>query len=174
MNIGNLAGIAIGTKLVNGKFRPKYSLGAVASIIIMSVLIILSVGGIFFGIFVMDRPYGVEFAGAMVVMLGLLIYVFTISPYTQNPDNYRIVFQTENSMNGFRLYYRRKQVVVWYVLGKDGKIAFADDMHKLNCLSYADGSRMGRHEKRKILNYFMRWLSDYDLLSSDVRVSIEY
>jgi len=53
-----------------------------------------------------------------------------ISPYTQNPNNYDIEFKDENTLAGFKLYYKSKLVNVLYKVDKYGKIAFADNNNK--------------------------------------------
>ncbi len=100
-------------------------------------------------------------------------YILAITPYTQNPNNFYIEFPNENSLAGFRLNYKGKQVAVKYAIDNNGKIAFADNNHKLNCISYADGTNMSNLTKYKIINYFTKWLQENNLLSTNVTTVFE-
>ncbi len=169
MNIGNMTGIYLGMKLVDGKIKPKYSKHAWIGI----TLLILLCGG-FFGTFL----YGIINGKLEFIIFGALgTFSFgsflVFSPYTQNSNNYYIVFPNENSLVGFQLSYKGKLVDIQYVVDQTGKIAFANDKNKLSCLSYADGSHMSSFVKCKIANYFAKWLNDNNLLSKEVTMSLE-
>ena len=60
-----------------------------------------------------------------------------------------------------------------YEIDKVGKIKFANNEHKLSCISYADGSKMSNFTKYRIINYFTKWLSEYKLLSDEVTITHE-
>ena len=96
-----------------------------------------------------------------------------ISPYCQNPNNYYIEFQDENTLADFKLYYKNKLVNVLYKVDQVGKIAFASNTNKLGCVSYADGSVMKKIDKYRIVNYFTLWLTENDLVSKDVTFVFE-
>lgn len=69
-------------------------------------------------------------------------YMLLISPYTQKSSNYYIEFQNENSLAGFKLSYKWKLVNIQHKIDNNGKIVFADNGSKLNCISYVDGTQM--------------------------------
>ena len=167
--IGNLVGGYIGVKLVNGKFKPKFGKKAIISLIILVIL--------FFG-FVAFLIYGIKignFEYIIMPLLGILAlgYIFLISPYFQNSNNYYIEFQNEHVLSGFKLMYKGKLVRVNYIVANDGRIAFADNLNKTKCISYFDGTKMSNFTKYRIINYFSKWLSENNLLSDSVTVSYE-
>lgn len=169
MNVGNFVGSSLGMKLVNGKIKPKFGIPKVLAILIMISIFTLAFYGLMYGIKNMD----VEF----IVMPSLIIlafgYVALISPYTQNPKNYYIEFLNEDSLAGFKLFYKGKLVDIKHKIDNEGRIAFANNESKLSCLSYADGTKMSNLVKYKINNYFIMWLNDNKLLSSEVTVTFE-
>ena len=55
----------------------------------------------------------------------------------------------------------------------NGKFLFADNMNKLNCISYDDGSKMSNFTKYRVLNYFSKWLMTNQLLSDDTTATFE-
>ena len=169
MNIGSFVGAAIGVKLVNGKFRPKYGAWAIIAVIIM-ILFIIGFSCLFI--------YGVinmNFEVIIMSAIGVLSfgYILVISPYVQKSNNYYIEFQSEDSLEGFKLFYKGKSVNVQHRIDDSGKIAFANNGNKLSCISYADGTKMSNLVKYKIINYFSKWLNDNNLLSSEVTVTFE-
>ena len=97
-----------------------------------------------------------------VVLIPVLDYLMLLSPYQQYTENYYIEFPNENSFEGFKLFYRKKEVFVAYKVDKDGKFVFSDE-NKLNCVSYVDGAKMSNLTKRRIINYFTSWMRDNDL-----------
>ena len=60
-----------------------------------------------------------------------------------------------------------------YKIDNEGKIAFLNDKSKISCLAYADGSRMGSFTKWRIINYFVKWLNDNNLMSKEITVTYE-
>ena len=167
--IENIVGSAIGIKLINGKFRPKFGVGAVFALIFFVLLFIISLVMFILGLLSLNINLIFVFGfGAFSVG-----YILAITPYTQNPNNFYIEFQNENSLAGFRLSYKGKQVAVKYSVDNNGKIAFADNNHKLNCISYADGTNMSNLTKCKIINYFTKWLNEKNLLSTNVTTVFE-
>ena len=77
MNIGNIAGIALGIKLVNGKIKPKFGKGAIIGIIIMFLLLIASLIGFIYGLLSFDF----EFIFMCACGLFGFGYLLLISPY---------------------------------------------------------------------------------------------
>ena len=100
-------------------------------------------------------------------------YLLLISPYTQNPENYYIEFESESSLNNFKLSYKNKPVTIQYKIDNNGKIAFYDNNNKLSCISYKDGSNMSNLTKYKIMNYFAKWLNDNGLMSGEITTTFE-
>lgn len=102
----------------------------------------------------------------------LVIYLL-ISPYTQNPENYYIEFESENSLDNFKLSYKNKLVTIRYKIDNNGKITFYDNNNKLSCISYKDDSNMSNLTKYKIMNYFAKWLNDNGLMSDEITTTFE-
>lgn len=101
------------------------------------------------------------------------MYIILINPYTQNKNNYYIEFESENSLANFRLYYKNKLVNIKYKIDNNGKIAFTNNESKLSCVSYADGTKMSKLTKFRVMNYFIKWLNDYNLISDEITTTIE-
>ena len=101
------------------------------------------------------------------------IYLFLINPYTQNSKDYDITFVNENTLSGFTLFYKEKEVKIDYIIDNAGKITYRKNNSKLECISYADGTNMSNLTKYKIINYFTKWLSENKLLSSEVTTTYE-
>lgn len=167
--VEHIIGTAIGIKLVNGKFRPKFGIGAVFAILFFVLLFIISLVMFVLGLLSFNIRLMLVFGFGM-FSVG---YLLAISPYTQKTSNFYIEFPNENSLAGFRLSYKGKQVAVKYAVDNDGKIAFADNNHKLECISYADGTNMSNLTKCKIINYFTKWLHENGLLSTNVTTVFE-
>ena len=169
MNIGNIAGIALGIKLVNGKIKPKFGKGAIIGIIIMFLLLIASLIGFIYGLLSFDF----EFIFMCACGLFGFGYLLLISPYTQSSKYYYIEFESENSLDNFKLNYKNKLVAIKYKIDNNGKIAFSNNSSKLSCISYADGSKMSNITKYKIINYFTKWLNDNGLMSNEITSTFE-
>lgn len=169
MNIGNFVGAALGTKLVNGKIKPKYGIIGVIGVIIMMLFFIGSFCLFIYGLINMNF----EFILIPLIGIASFGYLLLINPYTQKSSNYYIEFQNENSLAGFKLSYKGKLVNIRYKIDNNGKIAFASNSSKLSCISYADGTQMSNLVKYKIINYFTKWLKDNKLLSSEVTSTFE-
>ena len=169
MNIGNIAGIALGIKLVNGKIKPKFGKGAIIGIIIMFLLLIASLIGFIYGLLSFDF----EFIFMCACGLFGFGYLLLISPYTQSSKNYYIEFESENSLDNFKLNYKNKLVAIKYKIDNNGKIAFSNNSSKLSCISYADGSKISNITKYKIINYFTKWLNDNGLMSNEITSTFE-
>lgn len=107
------------------------------------------------------------------MLLPSVTYILAITPYTQKSSNYSIKFIDENTLDKFELYYKNKRVNIKYKVDSIGKITFIDNMNKLNCVSYEDGSKMAHITKYKIINYFSKWLADNNLISKEVTVTFE-
>ena len=169
MNVGNVAGIALGIKLINGKIKPKFGKGAIIVIIIMFLLLLAFLIGFICGLLSFD------FEIILICACGLFGfgYLLLISPYTQSSKNYYIEFESENSLNNFRLSYKNKLVAIQYKIDNNGKIFFSNNNSKLSCISYADGSKMSNLTKYKIINYFTKWLNDNGLMSNEITSTFE-
>ena len=171
MNVGNIVGIISGIKLANGKFKPKYGVGSIIGLVTMILFFIGFFCLFIFGLIKMNLELIVVPAGSMFA----LGYILLINPYTQKSSNYYIEFQNENTLDGFKLSYKDKGklVNILYKIDDNGRIAFANNSSKLSCISYADGTKMSNLVKYKIINYFIKWLSDNNLLSSEVTHTFE-
>lgn len=169
MNLGNMVGAYLGIKLVNGKFKPKYDKGAIIGLSFFVLILLFSI------FFLVCSIIELNFSNIFISLFGIcsIMYILLVSPYTQNSKNYYIEFKDENTLAGFKLYYKGKLVNVQYIVGNDGKIAFKNNNDKLSCISYDDGSKMSGFTKYRIINYFTKWLGENKLLSSDVTVTFE-
>lgn len=137
----NIVGIALGIKLVNGKIKLKFDKKGIIGIVIMIIIFIASLIGLIPSIL----NFNIELI--FVCLSGICVsgYLLLISPYTQNPENYYIEFESENSLNNF----------------------------KLSCISYKDDSNMSNLTKYKIMNYFTKWLNDNGLMSDEITTTFE-
>lgn len=156
-------------KLVSGKIKIKSGIGAISTIIIMILLLILSIFGTIYYLLNFDLKLLLTFIGGA---LGT-IYLSLISPYTQKSSNYYLKVQSENSLTNFELFYKGKLVYINHKFDSDGKFAFTNNDSKLSCISYDDGSKMNNFTKYKIINYFVQWLGDNNLLSTEVTTTLE-
>lgn len=169
MNTGNVVGALLGIKLINGKIRPKFGFGAIIALIFMIFFLIFSLICLIYGMVKINLE--VLFVGVCGIFgFG---YMLLISPYTQNSNNYYIEFTNENSLNGFRLFYKGNLVNILYKIDNKGKIAYAKNSSKLSCISYADGTKMSNITKYKIINYFGKWLNDNNLMSEEITTTFE-
>lgn len=169
MNFGNIAGIALGIKLVNGRFKPKFGAKAIVAVTIQLLFCIGFLAASIYGIV----TFNLEFIAMGSLGVFGFGYLLLISPHTQRSKNYYIEFVSENSLAGFKLIYKNKPVSILYKVDSKGKIAFANNNSKLSCISYTDGSKMGNFTKYKIINYFAEWLNDNGLISDEVTTSLE-
>lgn len=169
MNIGNFVGIALGMKLVNEKFRPQFGIAAKIGLFFMFLMLF-----IFMFIFIF-RIINFNLKTLFTSICGLygFSYLLLINPFLQNKDNYYIEFKSENNLDGFKLVYKNKLVIIDYIIDNEGKLAFANNAYKTKCINYADGSKMSKITKFEILNYFSKWLSSNNLLSKSVVSTFE-
>lgn len=159
----------IGMHIVNGRIRPRFGKKAtIRKIILMGVML---AGFLFlFYLGVKGESY---YLALSLIGIASLIYIMIITPEFQNPNNYFIKLKDENSLEGFEIYYKDKQVKMDYKIDSEGKIAFIDNKHKTDSVSYLDGSPMSRLERFKIVNFFTQWLYNNNLLSKEVKTSFE-
>ena len=155
------------TKLTDGKLEIKNLInkGFIIGLLFVGALIILAIWFIVIGI-----SEG-NFRNISIGVVGLfaMIYLVMLIPAFQNKNNYEIEFPNKDSLEGFKLKYKDKLVDVKYYIDEEGKFLFANDEDKLECVSYADDSGMSNIVKYKIVNYFMLWLKNNDLLSSKTK-----
>lgn len=170
--IGTYAGGYLGTKLVNGKIKPRYSKGAVISNILLDIGLVAAIVALIYQLLNIDSADG-EFLIALIAGIPAIAYIILISPYHQNPNNYYIEFVAEDVLEGFKLFYKNKLVKIDYKVDEKGKIAFKENEHKLNCISYADNSRMSNFTRYRIINYFSKWLNDNNLMSDEITTTFE-
>ena len=159
----------VGIKLVNGKFKPRFNL---LSYIVLVILILF-----FIALFV-AFIYGIKNLNSEFIIFPLIGmfgagYIILITPYTQKTSNYKIEIKNENSLAGFKLFYKGRQVVIKHKIDNKGKIAFENNYDKLSCISYADGIKMSNFTKYKIINYFGKWLHENNSMSDEVTVTFE-
>lgn len=167
--IGGATGGLLGVKLMNGKIKPKLSPFGYLGVAVMVVAWI----GFFFAFLYGIMNFNLEYIVMPAVGLWGFGYILRISPYTQSSKDYYITVQSENSLAGFELYYKKKKVNIAYKVDSKGKIAFANNAQKTQCISYADGSKMKNITKYRIVNYFTKWLMSNHLLSDEVTITFE-
>jgi len=170
INVANLVGIGIGMKLVNGKFKPKVGKSSIFAVIFFILMFIGCAFAFVYNIINFNLRLIILCGGGMYG----IIYMLLISHVLQPAKNYYITFQSEESLEGFELLYKDKKVNILYTVDAQGKIMFADNAKKTNCVSYADGSKMSKMTKYRIVNYFAQWLIENNLMSDEVTVSLEY
>lgn len=156
-------------KLASGKFRPKFNKFS----IVVTILFFILLGGTSIGLIYALLSLNLDLILACGCGIFGLMYIILINPYTQNKNNYYIEFESENSLANFRLYYKNKLVNIKYKIDNNGKIAFANNESKLSCISYADGTKMSKLTKFRVMNYFIKWLNDYNLISDEITTTIE-
>lgn len=101
-------------------------------------------------------------------------YLLSISPYVQNAANYHIeVLKNGDRLEELYVSYKGRDVSVRYTLDETGKFVFADNIHKTNCVSYADGSKMPQRARYCVVNYLAYVLKMNELLSEGTTVSFE-
>lgn len=167
--IGDLAESAITAKLLSGKIKPKFGVAAIIGVVIISLFFIGAFCAFIYGLINIDLEVLIT---GIIGMFGTG-YLLLVNPYTQKSSDYYIEFQSENSLAGFKLSYKGKLVNIKHKIDNNGKIAFANNSSKLSCISYADGTKMSNLVKYKIMNYFIKWLNDNKLLSSEVTTTFE-
>lgn len=156
-------------KLASGKFRPKFNKFS----IVVTVLLFILLGGTSIGLIYALLSLNLDLILTCGCGIFGLTYIILINPYTQNKNNYYIEFESENSLANFRLYYKNKLVNIKYKIDNNGKIAFANNESKLSCVSYADGTKMSKLTKFRVMNYFIKWLNDYNLMSDEITTTFE-
>jgi len=149
-------------KLVNGKFAPKCSKKDLfvnfvldLGLICVTTLFILEV------IKLSEANLSILILSA--ILIPILDYIILLSPDQQYTENYRIELKSENSIDGFKLFYRKRELTVSYKI-EEGKIIFDDSK---NNFTYKDGTKISYLTKQRIINYFSKWLSQNDLLFED-------
>lgn len=110
MNIGNLTGIELGIKALNGRFKPKYTKGAIVCIIIFLSFIVGFILALVYGMINLN----LEFIIMPTIGIWAFGYMLLISPYTQRRKNYSIEFEKENTLKNFKLFYKGKLVNIDY------------------------------------------------------------
>lgn len=81
------------------------------------------------------------------------IYVAVIT-FGQKKESYKFVFVPNSGLKEFKVFYKENELKLEYRLDKNGRFMWADSKKPINCISYADGSRMNKYiTKYRILNY---------------------
>lgn len=161
----SFVGAKVAKKSVSGKMKVRKPSGIAAALSIIcfgfSILVLLMYGII--------KEAELELGIAVVCGIFGFGYIILINPLLQSKKNYRIF------VNGgeIQISYKNRPVLFKYHIDPEGRIAFVDDYNKINCVSYADGSRMGKVTKFRIVNYLTMWLQQRDCLSDSTRYTIE-
>ena len=147
----------------NGKFWPKCSKKSFVKNLILDLsLIAVTILAIYEILSFPDIDLKILIPS--IILIPILDYLMLISPYQQYIEKYHIEFVNESKLDGFKLFYKKKELKILYEIDDEGKLLFKEK-NKLNCITYNDGSRMSNLTKRRILNYFTKWLSDNNLIS---------
>lgn len=150
------------SKLVSGKFKPKCSKGMFFKNLILDVCLI-TITIIFICEVLKYANASLPVLIVCAVLIPFLDYVILLSPYQQYTENYYIEFKNENTLEGFKLFYRKQEVNVEYEIDENGKLVFAKE-NEADCFSYIDGSKLSNLTKNRMANYFIRWLKDNELM----------
>lgn len=155
--------IILKVKENNGKFRPKCNQKKFLYNLVLDLCVLCVAGILIFEI--LKAPNSdTQNLVLSIVLLVILEYMMLISPYQQYPEKYRISFENEDTLSGFRLFYKKKEVKISYELDENGKISF-EEGSLLKNISYADGSVMLNLTKLRVINYFKGWLENNDLIA---------
>ena len=169
MKIGYFVRSSMAIDLLNGKMKVNYGISTIIGVVMMVLFFIGSCFMFFVGLVNLN----LEVIVLSIISISCFGYLFLISPYTQKSSNYYIEFQSNDSLENFKLSYKGKLVNFKYKIDDDGKFVFANNSSKLSCISYADGTQMSNFVKYKIINYFTKWLFDKKLLSSETTKTFE-
>lgn len=104
-----------------------------------------------------------------VCAIGIMLFVIYVCVMTfgQRAKDYTFEFQAESGLNGFKAFYRGKELKLDHKLDKNGRYMWADVKKPINCISFADGSSMNKYITRyRILNYINVYM-EQNGLSSD-------
>lgn len=169
--IPDITSSILAVEMLNGRMHPN-RINKPSKIIAAIFLALVFCGGIL--LFIVGI-IGLDLELILISVIGIIafVYLFLISPYGQKVSDYNIRFKSRDSLADFTLTYKGKEVAFLYKIDKDGKIMFSDNAHKLNCVSYRDGSKMSNFTKYRIMNFFSKWLMDNKLLSDNVTVTFE-
>ncbi len=169
MDFKNVVLSCSNVKLASGKFRPKFNKFSIVVTILFFILLGVSSIGLIYALLSLNLDLMLTWGCGIFASM----YFILINPYTQNKNDYYIEFESENSLANFKLYYKNKLVNIKYKIDNNGKIAFANNNSKLDCISYADGTKMSKLTKFRIINYFTKWLNDYHLMSEEITTTLE-
>lgn len=165
-----ITGTSLGIKLINGKIKPKKRSIKTSIVIIIFILLLIIFSITFlYGLINLNIEY-MLFCG---ITIWGISYLLLISAYTQNSNNYYIKVKTDDSFEGFELYYKKRKIALKFFIDNEGKFKWANNNSKLKCISYFDGTKMRNFTKYRIINYFSAWLLENDYLSKDVSVTFE-
>ena len=167
--VSNIVGASLGLKAINGKLKPKFSKNK----ILIQGLVILLLIGLIIGFIYFFINFNFEIMLIFLLITICFVYLILISPYFQNSNNFYIEFINDNTMEGFKLSYKNKLVKIDYIIDQEGKLAFKNNNSKINCVSYLDGSKMSNVTKYRIVNYFVKWLNDNNLMSEQITTTFE-
>lgn len=164
MRVGEMAGIAISTKVMNNKLKPNFGPGRY---IAFSMFVLLALG--FLAISVMGFMKGdIGQALTGIVATALVIYAICITPLMVKDVKVTI---TEN--NEIHVFHKKKEVIVDLVKDEEDKYDFANPLNKISCIRYADGSKMPAFYKYRVCNKLVEVLGQSQLLSKNVRLTLE-
>lgn len=145
-----------------GKFKPKCSKKDFVYNLILDLCLLATTAILIFEILNVTNK-GILVISAILVVV--LEYMVLISPYQQYPEKYRIEFENEENVYGFKIFYRKKEVKIPYKKAEDGKILLKFD-NNLKNIYYVDGSKMAKLTKLRVKNYLESWLKDNELISN--------
>ena len=158
-------------KAISGKFKPnlKDKRKAYIALTIMAVF-----GFVLFAMGVGTMFSGDIGSGLMLFVGGFaFVYLICLSPWTQNPNNYRFEINEGEPIEALRVYYKGKLVSIDFVVDEDGKVRFASNESKHSCVRWADGTHMSQFTTYRIINVFMKHMADINMLSDSVTVTFE-
>ena len=149
-------------KFITGKFKPKCSKGMLLINLILDLCLIAATILFILEVIKLGNA-NLSIVIISAILIPVLDYIILLSPYQQYTENYYIEFKDEKTIDGFKLFYRKRELEVLYEIDKNGKIVFKNS-DGTKCFAYKDGKRLSGLTKRRIINYFTAWLKDNNLL----------
>ncbi len=145
------------------KFKKK--IGIIFFIILVVIPIWLTVSSIVLPLFLGRGEINLEYLLYSVIGVWCFFYMYSISPYTQKKENYKIDINDD-----IKIWYKDKEVKFRYIINKNGKIDFEDTVNKQLCISYKDGSKMSKRIKYQIVNYIAMILTRCEIMDKQYLV----
>lgn len=161
----NLVGVAVGTKLINNKLKPSKSKSSrVFGILFFLVCI---VGGIMLGLH--SLVVG-DYQTVIISVVGVIAFSYGLALAPVCVKDVEVGITKEKDIV---VTHKGKEVQVDLKKDSKGKYLFANPTKKHLCVRYADNSHISNFNRYRIVNYLASALMDNDLLSDEVKLTLE-